>query len=103
MKSPLLPAWTLVVLFSAVPATSLAQDKDDYARMDPAKQGFKAFEPRKDPKTGFLLGGKNGTDLLPRLTETNGRTIADLEKDMRPGNFSTAGFLGKDEKLLEVL
>jgi len=57
----------------------------------------------RDPKTGFLVGGRNSTDLLRTLTEINGRSIADLERDMRPGALSTAGFLGQDESLIEVL
>ena len=63
--------------------------------------------PTKDPKTGFVVGGKNDTALIEGLTEINGRTIDDLENDMRPGASSevgsTAGFLGPDEKLLAVL
>ncbi|HYT94095.1 MAG TPA: hypothetical protein VEL76_35595, partial [Gemmataceae bacterium] len=47
------------------------------------------------------------TALLRTLKEINGRSIADLEKDMRPGAKSDvgsrAGFLGKDEKLLDIL
>ena len=64
-------------------------------------------EPKKDARTGFVVGGRNDTALVRRLTELNGRSIADLEKDMRPGaEFpfgSNAGFLGPEEKLLEVL
>jgi hypothetical protein len=62
---------------------------------------------RKDPATGFMLGGKNPTALVKSLTQINGRSIADLEKEMRPGNMTLAGsvqgFLGNDESLLEVL
>lgn len=64
-------------------------------------------EPKKDPKTGFVVGGKNDTALIKTLKEINGRPIADLEADMRPGAKSevgsAAGFLGPDEKLLDVL
>jgi hypothetical protein len=64
-------------------------------------------EPKKDPKTGFVVGGKNDTALVKTLQEINGRSIADLERDMRPGAKgevgSSAGFLGPDEKLLDVL
>jgi hypothetical protein len=58
---------------------------------------------KKDRKTGFVVGGKNATALIQSLEEINGITIADLERSMRPGALSIAGFLGKDEKLLEVL
>jgi len=57
----------------------------------------------KDPRTGFLVGGKNSSDSILRLTELNGRPIADLEVEMRPGQASAKGFLGADEKLLAVL
>ncbi len=63
--------------------------------------------PKKDLKTGFMVAGKNETALIKGLTEINGRTIAELEMDMRPGSKSpagsTKGFLGADESLLEVL
>src|SRR5262249_11888732 len=63
--------------------------------------------PKKDEKTGFVVGGKNDTALICRLKEINGRAIADLEKDMRPKAESEvgseSGFLGTDDKLLDVL
>src|SRR5262249_48693145 len=54
---------------------------------------------KEDPKTGFVVGGKNATALIKKLETINGIRIADLEKKMRPGNMSVAGFLGKDESL----
>jgi hypothetical protein len=75
--------------------------------LDLGKYYVKPVDPKKDPKTGFVVGGKNDTALIQGLKEINGRTIADLEKDMRPGaEFpfgSNAGFLGPKEKLLDVL
>ncbi len=63
--------------------------------------------PKWNPKTGFTIGGKNETATIRKLTEINGRSIADLERDMRPGAKSEvgsdAGFLGKDEKLIDIL
>lgn len=60
-----------------------------------------------DPKTGFNVGGKNGSKTILSLTEINGHSIATLEKDMRPGAESDVGsrlgFLGADESLLTVL
>jgi hypothetical protein len=64
---------------------------------------IKPVKPRKDSKTGFIVGGKNATSLIKGLTEINGKTIVELEKVMRPGAASRAGFLGKDEKLLDIL
>jgi len=59
--------------------------------------------PQEDKKTGFVVSGRNPTYLIRGLKKMNGRAVADLEKDMRPGGLSMAGFLGKDEKLLDVL
>lgn len=62
---------------------------------------------KADPKSGFSVGGKNETKLIQGLDELNGRSIVDLEKDMRPGALSEVGsdegFLGADESLLDVL
>src|SRR4051794_2424587 len=56
--------------------------------------------PEKDVKTGFVVGGKNATDVIRKVTELNGRTIAELEKDMRPGAKAevgtSKGFLGAE-------
>jgi len=57
----------------------------------------------------FVVGGKNSTATIRKLKSLNGRTIAELEADMRPdphgvaGHRSTKGFLGPNEKLLEVM
>jgi hypothetical protein len=59
--------------------------------------------PRKDQTTGFVVGGKNETELIRGLKEINGLNIDELERDMRPGAASTTGFLGPDEKLLDVM
>ncbi len=110
MKTRLLSA--LVVLpgmllqacsFTAnLPAQGQAPPKD-FTKVSLKELGIEPVAVRKDPKTGFVVGGKNSTALIRGLQEINGRTIAALEKDMRPGALSTAGFLGKDENLLEVL
>jgi hypothetical protein len=82
-------------------------DKDeapkDYTGATLRSVGIEAVTPRKDPKTGFVEGGKNATALVRGLPEIAGQSIAKLEKRMRPGQDSRAGFLGKDESLLEVL
>jgi hypothetical protein len=87
-------------------AAAVAADEgpvEDYAKVDPQKLGVAPVPPRTDPKTGFVVGGKNPTALIAKLTEIAGQPLADLEAGMRPGALSTAGFLGKDEKLLDVL
>jgi hypothetical protein len=72
----------------------------DYTRVS---QEITPVVPKRDPRTGFVVGGKNPTALIKTLTEINGRAIPELEKDMRPGASSTAGFLGKEESLLAVM
>jgi hypothetical protein len=98
--------WVICVLLAAS-ATAHADDPKDYRDVPPAELGIELVKEKKDPKTGFVIGGKNPTKLIRGLTELNGRSIADLEKDMRPGapgeTGSRAGFLGKDESLLAVL
>jgi hypothetical protein len=95
---------TALALLTPLAAAALrAADPPDFTKADLEKFGIKLVKPTKDKKTGFMVGGKNPTALIRRLTEIAGRTIADLEKDMRPGALSTRGFLGKDEKLLDVL
>ncbi len=79
----------------------------DFTNVRLEELGIKPVSPHKDPKTGFLVGGKNPTGLIEGLREINGRTIAALEKDMRPGAESKVGsekgFLGPEERLLDVL
>src|SRR5947209_67959 len=104
-------AVVLAVGLSAAPAAAQSRaggDKPDLAAfLDLAEFYVKPVLPKKDPRTGFVVGGKNATALVRVLTEVNGRSVADLEKDMRPGAASEvgsdSGFLGRDEKLLDVL
>ena len=110
------PAVLLVTVFASAAAVDDAKEKD-YKDVPLDQIGVTVFQPTKDAKTGFIIGGMNATDLIRKLTQINGRSIADLEKDMRPGargenpmgkgierfEGSTKGFLGKDEKLLDVL
>ena len=98
-------------LAMAVPSLARASDDEkDYKDVPLDQVGVTPVKPKKDAKTGFIVGGKNATSLIRTLTEINGRKIAALEKDMRPGasgsgefEGSRVGFLGKDEKLLDVL
>jgi hypothetical protein len=96
----LAPAALAALTALAPPAPGPAED---YARIDPRQLGVAPLAAKKDAKTGFVVGGKNATALVARLTEIAGRPVADLEEDMRPGALSTAGFLGKDERLPDVL
>ncbi len=106
---------TLAILLLAGPALAADPPKKvplpaDYDTADLRSLFYlvpPVIEPKKDAKTGFVVGGTNKTDLIRQLTEINGRPIADLETDMRPGAKgevgSTKGFLGQEEKLLDVL
>jgi hypothetical protein len=96
------------MILVAITAVSLAADPPkDYKDLDPASLGVKPVPEKKDPRTGFAVGGKNPTELVKVLREINGRTVAELEADMRPGAESEVGsdkgFLGADERLLDVL
>ena len=98
----------IVLVAGTFPIRSDQKDKPkDFTNVKPEELGYTAVEPKKDPKTGFVIGGKNATRLIKGLTEINGRAITDLEKDMRPGAKSEvssgSGFLGKDDRLLDVL
>lgn len=90
-----------VSLAEAGPGPDLAEYVDFARFMVPP------LRPVRDLKTGFLVGGRNSTESLRTLTEINGQPIAKLEADMRPGAKvevgSDAGFLGPEEKLLDVL
>src|SRR6516225_3828158 len=108
MKTVMLSLRIAVLLLGASavlePAPARAGDAPkDFTGIKLEDYDIKPVEPKKDAKTGFTVGGKNTTELIRGLTEINGKSIADLEKAMRPGAASTAGFLGKNEKLLEVL
>lgn len=89
----------LVILTAAAPA---AAETPDFTTVKPETLGVTYFQPKKEA-TGFVIGGKNATALIRKLPSLAGRSIAELEKDMRPGELSTKGFLGKDERLLDLL
>src|SRR5262249_20326825 len=94
---------TVIILISMAclvpsgPARPTQQPQKDYGNVDLAdfldlgKYYVQPVVPKKDPMTGFVVGGKNGTALIRGLKEINGRTIAQLEKDMRPGAKSKVG------------
>jgi hypothetical protein len=107
--------FSLLLIASSWPCEADEVKEKDYKDVPLDQIGVKLVKPTKDARTGFIVGGKNSTDLVRKLAEINGRQIADLEKDMRPGALgepskngdrfegSTKGFLGKEEKLLDVL
>lgn len=103
MRSFFISAAVLLTLAHA----TVTAGEPDLTKASPRDLDVEFVKPAKDDKTGFLVGGKNETALIRKLTELNGRKIADLEKDMRPGAKSEVGsrlgFLGNDEKLLDIL
>jgi hypothetical protein len=94
---------TLLAVFLVLPPARGQDPVEDYAKVDPETLGVKPVAPREDLATGFVVGGKNATALIGKLTEIAGQPVAELERAMRPGRLSTAGFLGKKERLLDVL
>src|SRR5262249_29217259 len=96
-------ALSIALAMCPLPLVCAEQPPKDYKDLNLEELGVKLGEPKKDPKTGFVVAGRNATSLIKNLAEINGITIADLEKAMRPGALSRAGFLGKDEGLLEVM
>jgi len=56
-----------------------------------------------EAESGFIIAGKNSSEVIRNLKTLNQRPIAELEKVMRPGGSSESGFLGEAESLLEVL
>jgi len=97
MITTLCRALTALVGFALIGALSVL------ATAQQVKTPPQKIEPKKDAKTGFVVGGKNDTALIKKLTEINGIAIADLEKKMRPKALSKVGFLGVEENLVDVL
>jgi hypothetical protein len=90
-------------LCAALAPAEEAKGLKDHTKVKPADLKLKWAHPTKDEKTGFVVGGKNPTARIRKLTHINGKSIAELEKAMRPGALSRAGFLGNDERLLDVM
>src|SRR5262249_60840874 len=85
MKCVAVTPLSLVIIASALAKATDDTTEKDYRDVPLDKIGVSFIKPAKDAKTGFMVGGKNATALIRKLTEINGRKIADLEKDMRPG------------------
>ena len=75
----------------------------DFTNIVLEEHGIEPVEPQKEPETGFVIAGQNPTSLIKLLTQMNGKRIDELESIMRPGKSSDAGFLGKEESLLEIM
>jgi hypothetical protein len=109
MKSNRILKATILGLLVQIAPTLCGQSQGprDLKAVSLEELGIKPVLPQKDVKTGFVVGGKNATPLINGLKEINGRSIAELEQDMRPGAKSKVGsqkgFLGTDERLLNVL
>jgi hypothetical protein len=98
---------TLVLMLQATGCATLPgadrAPKKDFKDVPLEDLEITAVKAEKDPTTGFVVGGKNATSMIPGLKELNGRSITELEKEMRPGSASAKGFLGARERLLEIL
>lgn len=84
-------------------AAGESEEIKDFTDVSPGELKIAFVAEKEDGKSGFIIAGKNAASLIAKLTELNGRTIADLEREMRPGAASEKGFLGAEEKLLEIL
>ncbi len=105
---PMIPGLSLlfaILLFvNAVQAEEKASaTPPDFTKVDLKELGIVLVEPKKQESSGFVIGGKNDTKIFRSIKELNGKSIAELEKEMRPGASSTAGFLGAEESLLTIL
>ncbi len=88
---------------SASPAGGCEISSLHYLREpSPAELGIAPFSERRED-SGFVVGGRNSSDTIRDLKAINNIPIGDLEKSMRPDALSDAGFLGRNESLLEVL
>lgn len=93
----------LFVFLPGIGAVSGQKPDHDFKDIDLTKAGIPAVPAMKDANTGFIVGGKNSTELIGKLTEINGLSVARLESVMRPKKLSQSGFLGADEKLVDIL
>lgn len=77
--------------------------------VDPSTVHMPYVEPYIDRGTAFVVGGVNSTELIRGLPSINGRSIADLENDLRPTkdpgieHQSSSGFLTTEQRLLDVM
>jgi hypothetical protein len=97
---------TWLLLSCVIAAGASRADDDvpkDFTKTTLKSLGIEAVKPAKDEKTGFVVGGTNSTKLIGGLKEINKLSVAKLEKSMRPGALSDKGFLGKDERLLDIM
>ena len=90
-------------LGTAGAAAQHCEPLQDFTSIKLEDYGIKPVERKEDANTGFIVGGKNATELIKKLKLINGKSIVELEMAMRPGAASTAGFLGEEEKLLDVM
>jgi len=59
--------------------------------------------PENIPAQKFAVGGVNSELTIKSLSSINSISLIELERRMRPGQYSTAGFIDYDDSLLEVL
>jgi hypothetical protein len=53
--------------------------------------------------SGFKIGGVNSNDVIDRMNSLTEKTVEQIESDARPGDLSSSGFLGDDEKFKDRL
>ena len=96
----------LILLFVLAAASQCFAQESNY-RFDLADAKYYEPVPISRDAGGLVIAGTNFSSQIRRCETINGISIAELERRMRPGNIdengSIAGFLGKDEELLDVL
>jgi len=75
---PGIPLLVLAVLTTIALPAQEGGSRKDFTDIKLEELGIKPVEPKKDAETGFIVGGKNATELIKGLAEINGKPIADL-------------------------
>ena len=102
------PASSIFRWFTSNPEIEIScQDRTSKKKSNLKLNDFDFDKPSADKGTDFVINGVNATSTIQELTTIAGKSIAELEAQMRPGasgpGGSTAGFLGPNESLLQVL
>ena len=80
MRARLFLSIAILVVAARDGAAQLQGPKlNDYTKVDLKSLGIEPCPVEKDEKTGFLVGGKNATALIPKLPSVAGRSIKNLE------------------------
>ena len=68
-----------------------------------ASSAVEGFKTENNGTDAFVIGGKNSNESIDRLGKLNGIPIEEIEGNARSGRYSSAGFIGRNQSLKEVL